>query len=55
MGKVEVYVLNSHTMKFHRPSCRAVNDIKQSNRDDYYGSRDDLLDMGYAPCKICGP
>lgn len=49
------YVLNHNTRKFHRPSCSSVEDIKPSNREDYFGSRETLIEQGYAPCKRCRP
>lgn len=50
-----IYVLNNNTNKFHRPSCSSVENIKASNREDYSGSREALIEQGYAPCKICMP
>ena len=49
------YVLNNNTNKFHLPSCSSADDIKASNREDYYGSREDLIARGYDPCKRCNP
>ena len=49
------YVLNRNTMKFHRPNCKYVNQIKDSNRLDYTGSREDVVAMGYSPCGGCRP
>lgn len=49
------YVVNTHTNKFHSPSCSSVDDIKTKNRKDYSGSREDLISQGYAPCKRCNP
>ena len=49
------YVANTNTKKFHYPSCSSVNQIKSENRMDYTGSRDDLINMGYEPCKRCNP
>lgn len=49
------YVLNKNTKKFHLPSCSSADDIKASNREDYHGSREDLISMGYDPCKRCNP
>ena len=49
------YVLNNNTRKFHRPSCSSVEDIKPSNREDYTGSREALIERGYEPCKRCQP
>lgn len=49
------YVLNHNTRKFHRPNCSSVEDIKPSNREDYTGSRETLIERGYEPCKRCRP
>lgn len=49
------YVLNTNTKKFHRPSCGSVSTIKDGNRQDYTGSRQDLINQGYEPCKKCNP
>mgnify|MGYP002797887317 CR=1 FL=1 len=49
------YVLNNNTRKFHRPSCSSVEDMKPSNREDYSGSRESLMEQGYVPCKRCAP
>ena len=49
------YVLNKNTMKFHKPSCSSVGDIKPENRWDFHGTREEVLDMGYVPCKRCNP
>lgn len=49
------YVLNTNRMKFHRPGCSSVGDIAEHNRWDYTGSREDVLAMGYEPCKRCNP
>jgi competence protein ComEC len=49
------YVLNKNTKKFHYPSCSSVKSIKDSNRSDYEGSRDDVISMGYSPCGRCNP
>ncbi len=49
------YVLNTNTKKFHYPTCSSVGQMKQKNRRDYTGSRDDLISQGYDPCKRCKP
>lgn len=49
------YVLNHNTRKFHRPNCSSVEDIKPSNREDYFGLREALIEKGYVPCKLCCP
>ena len=49
------YVLNTNTKKFHLPTCSSADDIKESNRQEYYGARDDLISQGFDPCKQCNP
>lgn len=56
MSSEEVdYILNTNTKKFHLPSCSSADDIKESNREEYHGAREDLVSIGYAPCKRCNP
>lgn len=49
------YVLNTSTKKFHLSGCSSVSNMKSSNRKDYTGSRDDVINMGYTPCQKCNP
>lgn len=49
------YVLNTNTKKFHYPTCSSVNDMKEKNKQIYTGSREEVINMGYAPCKRCNP
>ena len=49
------YVLNTNTMKFHYPTCSSVDDMKEKNKEIYTGSREDVINMGYVPCKRCNP
>lgn len=29
--------------------------MKDSNKEEYTGSRDDVINRGYEPCKKCNP
>ena len=49
------YILNVKNKKFHLPTCSAVNDIAAANRQDFTGTRDELIAKGYSPCGICNP
>lgn len=51
----EHYVLNTNSMKFHLPDCAGVESMSPANRQDYTGSRQELLDQGYSPCGTCKP
>ncbi|MCM1045046.1 MAG: DNA/RNA non-specific endonuclease [Candidatus Gastranaerophilales bacterium] len=49
------YILNTNTHKFHYPSCDSVDEMRDKNKWAYTGSREDILSMGYEPCKRCNP
>ena len=49
------YVLNTNSKKFHLPDCSGAESMNEANRQDYTGSRQNLIDQGYAPCGICKP
>jgi DNA-entry nuclease len=49
------YILNTNSKKFHLESCSGADDIKPSNREEYSGTRSELIDKGYDPCKLCNP
>ena len=49
------YVLNKNTKKFHYPWCSSADEIKPKNREDFYGSREEVLEKNYMPCKRCNP
>lgn len=49
------YILNTSTHKFHQPDCAGAADIKEKNRQEYTGTRDELITQGYEPCGRCHP
>lgn len=49
------YILNKNTKKFHYPTCSSVDRMKESNKEYYTGSREELLNRGYDPCGNCHP
>lgn len=49
------YVLNTNTHKFHYPDCSSVDQMKESNKRFYTGTREEVIAMGYDPCKRCNP
>ena len=49
------YVLNTSSMKFHRPDCDAAAEIWHGHRKVYIGDRQDLIGQDYAPCGRCRP
>lgn len=54
-GSQTHYILNTNSMKFHNQDCSAADSISDKNREDYNGTREELLEMGYAPCGWCKP
>lgn len=49
------YILNTNTKKFHLPGCSSVKDMKEANKKEFTGSRDEVISQGYSPCKRCNP
>ena len=49
------YILNTNTLKFHRPSCYSCDQIAPENRKVFKGTREEVIAMGYDPCKRCNP
>jgi len=49
------YVLNQNTKRFHYPHCHSVEQMHESNKEDYTGSRQQLIENGYKPCGNCNP
>ena len=49
------YILNTNSKKIHRPTCSSAKKMKESNKQEYTGSKNDLLAQGYTTCGICNP
>ncbi len=49
------YVANINSMKFHETYCSSVKSMKSSNRKDITATREEIINMGYDPCKRCNP
>lgn len=52
---VHTYILNTNSKKFHLPSCTSVTQMKAANRQEFTGTRDEVIADGYEPCKNCNP
>lgn len=53
-GEME-YVLNTNTHKFHYPDCASVSRMSDANRQDFVGTREQVIAQGYEPCGNCNP
>lgn len=51
----ETYILNTNSLKFHRPDCSSASQISDANREEYTGTREELIEQGYTPCGYCKP
>lgn len=51
----ETYILNTNSRKFHRPDCSSASQINDANREEYTGTREELIEQGYTPCGYCKP
>lgn len=49
------YVLNTSSKKFHLPDCSSVDSMSGKNRQEYHGTREELIAQGYEPCGSCHP
>lgn len=50
-----MYVLNTRTKKFHLSDCKNTLMIDTPNREHFYGTKAEVLDMGYKACGFCKP
>ena len=37
------------------PTCSSVNDMKEKNKQEFFGTRDETIALGYSPCGRCKP
>ena len=49
------YILNTNTKRFHYTYCSSVDQMKEKNKLEYSGTREELIEQGYVPCGICKP
>ena len=48
------YVASVHKEPFHRVSCRWARKISPKNAV-YYNTREEAIQAGHRPCKVCNP
>lgn len=53
-GKEKYYIASVKSRRFHRPSCSQAERISSENLIKF-SSREEALDLGYSPCRICQP
>ena len=55
INEENTYILNTNSKKFHKPSCKDIGRISESNRSEITTTRDALIKEGYTPCGHCDP
>ena len=54
-GETGKYAVNTNTGKFHNAACKWASEIYPENRTDTNADRQEIIDAGYTPCKVCCP
>lgn len=49
----EEYIINTGSGKFHKTTCSSVSDMAEHNKVTYSGTKEELIESGYSPCKRC--
>lgn len=49
------YVLNTSSKKIHLPDCSSAKAMSDKNREEYFGTKEALLNKGYTECGQCNP
>ncbi len=53
-GTDPMYIGNKNSMRFHLPTCRSVQQMKEKNRVEFF-SREEAIEQHYIPCGDCNP
>lgn len=48
------YIGNANSGKFHYADCRTVRKMNPANKV-FFNTRDEAVNAGYVPCKVCAP
>ena len=51
----KTYIINTSSGEFHKPTCSSVDEMAEYNKREFTGTREDVIAMGYVPCKRCNP
>ena len=49
-----MYIGNKKSLRFHLPTCRAVEQMKEKNKVEFY-SREEAIEQHFIPCGDCNP
>lgn len=48
-----MYIINKNSKKFHTPDCSSVQDMNPQNKKESSKTKEELIKLGYSPCKSC--
>lgn len=54
-AETHTYIVNINTGRFHYPECSSVKQMKDKNKMEFTGDRQELISQGYQPCQNCNP
>lgn len=54
-GEIQTYILNKNSKKFHKSTCENVDTIKEKNKKEFVGTRDELIKQNYQSAGCCNP
>ena len=53
--KPSVWVIDAASRCFHLPGCSSVPAIRETDRQDFTGPREEMIRQGFTPCGSCHP
>lgn len=54
-GNTKTYIANMKSHIFHLPTCSSVKKMSETNKWEFTGTREELINMGYKACQNCHP
>ena len=51
--KTVTHIINKNSKKFHLSDCSSVKDMKSQNKKESNKTKEELIKLGYSPCKSC--
>lgn len=49
------FILNIRSKVFHSPDCENIETMSKKNKQNFFNTRDEIIEMGYKPCGNCEP
>ena len=49
------YILNTSSKKIHLENCSTISKMSESNKEETSETKEELVNKGYEPCKVCNP